>query len=225
MGLILQLPVDVADMLLADPYFEDVPVLSLKRKERLSELQNRINNISLGGATLLKRLRSSKPNVPGPYYDEILMTVGIIENRTVNSTGKAAEDVIEKVAQLLHGKTPQSLSSEMAVYDVMEMPPKDASDKEKVLWVAFLRAEGGTAVTLPKIETPVIMNEAGLISLACDTPGAAIFWRADGKHPNPRVGAGSTLYAGQFAADAGAKIRVRAWLAGYLASEVASLNL
>src|SRR4051812_31716785 len=102
MGLILQTRDEVANRLASDPYFEDIPILPLLPKETLSELQNRLNKLSLAGTVIVPRLGGVKEDVFGPFFDRIEVQVGFCENRIVNTTGKLVEDVIEKAASLLH---------------------------------------------------------------------------------------------------------------------------
>lgn len=223
MGLITTLRSEVADRLLADPYFEDIPVLALHPKETISELNNKINRLEIAGTVIIPRMRMTKPNLHGVYFDQIEVQVGFCENRTTNSTGKDVEDVIEKAAVLLHNFVPASLTSPLVLDDgltIAEVPPETESDRKKRLLALRLVARGGVAYAIPQAETPTIEAAAGMVTLACATAGAAIFYRTDGLHPNPRSGSGSLLYTAPFAA-AGVTVKARAWLAGYQASDLA----
>lgn len=216
MGLHLQLIDAVADRLLSLPYFEDIPVLARRKKDLGNEIQNTINNIGIACAVVVTELTANFPNLFGPHFDLIKLQVGVVENRLVNGTGKLAEDVIEQAANALHQYCPANLTSPLSVDTptIVEAPAETATDKNKRLMVLRLKAAGGLAYTLPQVAALTSAVGGGLVTLGCATPGAAIFYRTDGKQPNPRYGAGSTLYTGPFAAS-GVTVKARAWLAGY----------
>ncbi|HEX7860827.1 MAG TPA: chitobiase/beta-hexosaminidase C-terminal domain-containing protein [Verrucomicrobiae bacterium] len=226
MGLISQTRTAVANRLLALPYFEDIPIEPLKPKETTSELANRINKLSLAGTVIIPRLSGMHPNVHGVYFDEIEVQVGFCENRKTNTTGKDCEDVAEQAAVSLHMWKPDHLDCPLAIDKptIVEIPPENESDRSKRLLAVRLIARGGIAVVLPQVATPQIANNSGTITLTCATPGAAMFWRVDGKQPNPRVGSGSTLYTAPFTPGAGV-LKARAFLAGFEDSVVAQLTL
>jgi hypothetical protein len=223
MGLIIQTREAVANYLSSFPIFDDVPIEALKPKEKLSELQNRLNKLKIAGTVFVPRLGASKDDVFGPYFDHIQIEVGFCENRMLNDTGKLVEDLIEAAASILHLWIPDHLSVPLRVADpgIIEIPAETEADKTKRLMAVRLIAAGGLSFNIPKIANVVPTNNAGVISFACATPGVAIFHRTDGKHPNPRVGSGSTLYAGPFNPGPGVTIRARAWLAGYEPSAIA----
>jgi hypothetical protein len=225
MGLITTLRQGVADRLTADPYFDDLPVLALKPKELVSELNNRINKLAIAGTVLVPRVSGTKRNLYGVYFDKIEVQVGWCENRQLNATGKDVEDICEVTAALLHDWTPANLTSPLTIDapTIVEIPPENEADKKKRLLAVRLIAMGGVSYELPKVETPVINNQAGTITLTCATSGAAIFYRTDGKQPNPRVGSGSVLYSAPFVVSAGVTIKTRAFLAGYQDSAIAQI--
>ena len=222
MGLIITTRVNVANRLMADPYFEDIPVLALMPKETISELTNRLNKLTLAGTVIIPRLTGTMPNVFGPHFDKMEIQVGFCENRLLNATGKPVEDVVEKGASLLHGWTPANLSCPLYIDapTIIEIPPENESDKHKRLIAVRLIAQGGVSYDIPTVETPAVVNAAGTITITCATPGAAIFYRTDGKQPNPRTGSGSTLYTGGFTPGPGVTVKARAFLAGFTDSAV-----
>lgn len=225
MGLIITTRENVANRLLADPYFDDIPVLALMPKETLSELTNRLNKLSLAGTVIIPRLSGTMPNVHTPYFDKIEIQAGFCENRLLNTTGKPVEDVVEKAASLLHGWTPANLSCPLSIDTptIVEIPPENESDRHKRLIAVRLIALGGVTYDIPTVATPAIVNASGTLTMTCATPGAAIFYRTDGKQPNPRSGSGSTLYTDPFAPGPGLTVKARAFLAGYVDSGVAQL--
>lgn len=222
MGLIITTRNEVANRLAADPYFEDIPILPLLPKETLSELENRLNRMTISGTVLIPRLGSIVDNLPGPYFDKIEVHIGFCEDRMKNNTGKLVEDAIEKAAALLHLWTPQNLSKPFRVEDpgILEIPAESDADKKKRLLVLRCVAAGGLAYELPKVETPVVANVGGSITITCGTPGAAIFYRQDGKQPSPRAG---TFYTAPFAPVG--TVKARAFLAGFETSDLTTFNI
>jgi hypothetical protein len=226
MGLISQTRTAVANRLLALPYFEDIPIEALKPKETTSELANRINRLVVAGTVIIPRLTGMKPNVAGVYFDKIEVQVGFCENRKLNSTGKDCEDLVEQAVAALHMWKPDHLDTPLVIDEptIFEVPPETEADKAKRLMACRLVARGGISVVLPQVATPQIATVSGTVTLTCATPGAAMFWRIDGRQPNPRSGSGSTLYTAPFAPGSGT-LKVRAFLAGFEDSEVAQATL
>ena len=57
-------------------------------------------------------------------------------------------------------------------------------------------------------------------TITCATPGAAIFYRVDGRRPNPRAGTSTWILS----LESGSQLIARAYLAGFLDSDYATLN-
>lgn len=222
MSLRLTLQQDIVDLLKADPYFEDIEIISRKKKDTLNDIQNRVNKLSVGGAVVVRKMGGVKMNTEGPWFRDIEVQVGFCENRKVNATGKSAEDLVEYAAGLLHLESPESITCPLACDSITDIPPEDEADKNKVLLVAVFKTSAGIFVTRPQVATPVVVDDAGEYTLSCATPGAAIFYRTDGKHPHTDSAAGTNLYLAPFTPGPGLQLRVRAWLAGHRTSELVS---
>jgi hypothetical protein len=136
----------------------------------------------------------------------------------VKGTLKASVAIVEKVCGLLHHFPAQSLSAPLLCKSWRRIELRDPNlNKHR----AYFTTQGGLTYTLPVIATPAIVNNAGTVTLTCATPGAAIFYTIDGRNPVPRSG---TFYAAPFNPGVGKTVKVKAWLAGYQASAVATIN-
>jgi hypothetical protein len=214
----------IADEILADPLFDDVGVISLESKDRESELENRINRIEgIAVAVVIRSANCKSSAVPGAFFSDIVIQIGVCENTRTNKTGKKAEMLAEKLASMLPMFKPANCTGPLVLDEptLVQIPAQTESDKMKILWAVNFKCAGGVQHTIPQIAPPALVNNAGEITLSCETPGAVIFYRTDGKHPNPRYGAGSSLYTAPFNA-AAVTVKARAWLPGYLASEMIS---
>ena len=73
--------------------------------------------------------QSSKPNMPGPHFDKVEISVRIFENPVVNKTGIDAWEAWEEIASErgLHRFKPRSLAAHGALH-IAERPFTDVSD-------------------------------------------------------------------------------------------------
>jgi len=112
-GPITRLQLEAQEALQAHPYFADVKCITERQKDIETEIQMAIGALQGQGGKagicciiLTPRLRSSKPNIPGPYFDQATVAVLTIENPMINispkGTGKPAADVALCVAGVLH---------------------------------------------------------------------------------------------------------------------------
>lgn len=165
------------------------------------------DNAELGPVLTMKHIARVIENVP------------VNRNPDANGTGITYDDVVEKLVAATHGRfKPASGHSPF----VIEAPGIQEIDERFLPHVplgpgkdVFFRCTGLLPTVVEPCATPTITVDDGEVSLACATPGAAIFYTLNGGKPNPR----KTLYTGPFTPPAGTKISARAWLAGYLASE------
>jgi hypothetical protein len=112
-GPLTRLQLECKEALEAHPYFADVKVISERQKDIENEIQVALGMLQgQGGKSgvccliLTPRLRASKPNIPGPSFDQVAVSVLTVENPMVNTstqgTNKAAADVALTVAGILH---------------------------------------------------------------------------------------------------------------------------
>jgi hypothetical protein len=149
---IFTLQEEIVARLLAGSFFSThaLEVLSLKKKEKLSELQKRINALTVGLAVYIPEW--TLDDRPGIHFKEIKIQVGIAENRLANDTGVDAEDIVEAVCLRLSLVDEDdedgglwiptcSLSGVPLQYDeptVVEIPPDRPEDiNKRILGVQF----------------------------------------------------------------------------------------
>jgi hypothetical protein len=221
-----QLQQQCADRLAADPLFAHVPVLTERIADISSEidralgpLNSRAGRTGIVAVLLTPTANVNFENVFGPFFDEIRIAVRILENVTVNQdattgTNISAAELAERVCTLLHHFQP-----DYATGPVVAQKPTIAlgNDPNHLSYDCRFQTSGGLTSMLPQVVMPVAVNNAGQVTMHCDTPGAAIFYTLDGSNPSPRNG---TLFTDAFNPGAGTTIKARAWLAGYLASEI-----
>jgi len=226
---IRQLKQELADAITADAAFALVPVLSKRRKEIASEVQEALGPLSTtgkGGAFVTVEVMEADAqwqNVQGPFYNRVTAKAFCFEFPTMNNDpnigiGFHAEDMAERIAQLwgLQFKPANANSPMRPATPTLKLEVNE----NFVVWSVTCETSGGSLTLLGQVETPVIVNTNGSISMSCGTPGAAIFYTVNGNAPSPRT----TLYAGAFP-PGGVLVRARAYLAGYLASEIVQEQL
>ena len=216
---------ECADQCAADPFFADVPVLVEHLKDYQSEYERALGPAnSAGGNTgvcvifLATSADCKKPNLAGPFYEEVRITARVRENvevnqRAANGTGKTALRVCQQVAARLHHFP--TVGGRGVVTPLTPSITRGADDEFANYEVRFA-TKADTADPLPALPVPSSQLSNGQLTLACATPGAAIFYTQDGSNPSPRNG---TLYLAPFTPTGG--VRANAWLAGYLTSPTA----
>lgn len=157
----------------------------------------------------------------GPVLEDILIVARAIENpvinRSANGTGKTYEEIAEKVAAYAVGFTPLSATGPLSAVNPGIQIGSDPTYPSKDV---FLSCGGALNVPRAKLAAVTYENNGGEVTLACATPGAAIFYTVDGKNPRPA----HTLYAGPFTPGPGITVKARAWLAGFLKSDITKIN-
>jgi hypothetical protein len=150
---IFTLQEEIVARLLAGSFFStnNLEVLSLKRKDKLSELQKRINALTVGLAVYIPEWTLDGER-RGIHFKEIKIQVGVAENRIANDSEVNAEDIVEAVCARLtltdeadEDSAPWiptcSLSGVPLEYDnptVVEIPPDRPEDiNKRILGVQF----------------------------------------------------------------------------------------
>ncbi len=93
------------------------------------------------------------------------------------------------------------------------------NDPSHLSYDCRFKTSGGLSTVLPQLDAPTITRNGAAYTLTCGTSGAAIFYTLDGSNPSPRNG---TFYSAPFTPATGLTLNARAWLAGYLASDLSS---
>jgi hypothetical protein len=224
-GILDSIQQEIADLILADPFFEDIAVLTEHTKEIESEINRALGPLNERGGkigavviVLTPQAKISFKDVFGPFFDDIKVVALVSVNPTVNNdasgTGKTASAIAEKVATVVHQQTVNSSNGPVVADDPGITTIEDEFDSRNV----HFRTAGGVATAPPQVATPIIAEDHGAFTITCATPGAAIFYTLNGKNPVPRVG---TFYSAPFSAGSDLTLKARAWLAGYIASETA----
>jgi hypothetical protein len=217
MSILTSIQQEVADCLLADPFFAGIPVLVEQPRDLAFELQASVAAAGTYGVVLVPQALVSAPTAPGPFFDPVEITVRIRENVPV-STGPHALEVAETALALLHLYRPVTINE---VFTAAPVALKLVKEANVVAYDIQVRTQAGANFAVPQLDAPEIsVTGSGwprTVALASDQAGAAIFYTLDGSQPAPR-GPTSVLYTEPFVVAAPSLLRTRAWLAGFLGS-------
>ena len=233
MSILASLQQQISDRIQADPMFAYVPVFT----ERIKELQSEIN-LALGPlngcagksglvvVVLTPTANASFGEVFGPFFDDIRITVKVLENVTQNQdsltgTGIPAVAAAEQICGLLHQFMPEGAGGPVLV---RKPAITLANDPLNLVYQCHFRTSGGLRNVPPKLASPGCTQQNGLLTMSCATAGAAIFYTLDGSLPLPRNPM-AFLYTAPVTSVPGATLKARAFLAGYLNSEIAMATL
>ena len=217
MSILMSIQQEVADRLLADPFFATIPILVEQPRDVSYELQTSAAAAGTYGVVLVPQALVSAPTAPGPFFDPVEIAVRFRENTPVAS-GPHALEVAETALALLHLYRPTTINE---VFTAAPAALKLVKEPNVVAYEIQLRTQAGASYAVPQLDAPVI-SSAGTespqtVTLSSDQAGAAIYYTLDGSQPAPR-GPTSILYTAPFAVSAPSLLRTRAWLAGFVAS-------
>lgn len=212
---LLQLELLVKDRLEAIPFFDELPVLVDPRKNIVASIQANIAKLKTLIAPKVIGADDNHPNVHGVYFDDVRLIVGVFQNPTLKGDHPEPFEICEEIHKALKNWTPDGWSN--AVNPVAPGIEQIADDKLNIFNNSFA-TKGGFVGALPQVATPALEEHMDLVDLTCATIGAAIFYTTDGTNPSPRNG---TLYTEAIAIAGTMTIKARAFLAGYLNSELA----
>jgi hypothetical protein len=217
MSILTSIQQEVADCLLADPFFATIPVLVEQPRDLSYELQSSVAAAGTYGVVRVPQALVSAPTAPGPLFDPVEIAVRFYENVPV-STGPHALEVAETALALLHLYRPTTIN------EVFTAAPKAlaaVSVPNVVAYEITIRTQAGASYAVPQLDAPSISSAGStspqVVTLASAQPGAVIFYTLDGSQPAPR-GPTSSLYINPFTVSAPSLLRTRAWLAGFVAS-------
>lgn len=170
------------------------------------------NGASGAGVIVEKpELVATLPNVPGPQGD-LLFTFLILEDQLTNNTGRAADQIGQKILDIAHIFTSQG----DGVYRADANALSGARDWEPLrAYRARLRIMNNRGQS-DRVATPVY--SAGTIT--CATAGAASYYTTDGSCPAPS-NKNATLYTAPLTLDAGTVLRAASFKSGYVQSAIA----
>lgn len=211
---ILQLETEFKERLESIPFFATLEVLTEPRKNLIAEINARVARLGTVIVPKATGADDNHPNVTGVYFDEIRISVAVFQNPILMGSAANAWEIAEEIHKAYKNWTPASLVNQVNPVRPGIEPIPDAL--LNVLSCNFM-ARGGFVGELSRVATPVIGNTSP-VTITCATAGAAIFYTTDNSNPQPRNG---TLYTVPFTAPtSGHKIKARAFLAGYLNSEL-----
>ena len=227
MSLIETIQQEVTDQIAADGFFLNIPVLVESLGDAASQIERALGPVNPQGGKIgavvvvtTPTANVSWPEVGGPFFDEIPITVLVAVNPVTNNdpdtgTGASALTICEEVCGMLHQFYPQSANGPVvAERPTITRAPNGGDDEAIIQYLCRFKTLGGIQNVLPQVSTPTDTINSGQVTLTCATAGAAIFYTTDASNPNPRT---STLYTAPFASS-GQTVKAKAWLAGYLAS-------
>lgn len=233
LGMMETLEQEVADRLLANPFFANIPVLVDPQKNIVTEVTKRIGQSRFLVVPFVTGAGVANPDDQGPVLDPIRIQVGVFENPVFKLAaawdGTTCRRIAEEVVSMngLHQFQPASLSNVItASTNAIEL----VADTALNIWNVNCEVKGGAiGRVLPQLPTPTWDGA----SLACGTAGAAVFYTVDGSYPAPRRPDGNGGWLPGLLAAPGAplglpggtKLKARAWLGGYLGSPVLTVQL
>lgn len=216
----------VADLLLSQPYFVNVPVVTEDAENYVQIIAEKVAK-TIGICTLIRTPWANVKEKNAPLLlDPVGFSVVTYEQPAVNrpvggnsGTGKSGLDVTLNAMAILHLSNPVAnywgnlCATGFKRFDYVEPNTGKRFQAFEAKFILIV----GLNQTLSQVATPVITEtSAGHFSISCATPGAAIFYTTDGKtFPAPQ---NATLYTGPFTATPPVPIYVKAYLTGYTAS-------
>lgn len=237
--MILEIIQDASDTLLVNPYFSDIQVVSINQNDVANRVDEFIASLTCGVILSTPKLSRPKANIMGAtsgvYFEGIDFFATIFEdvatNRGNGGTGKMAPTIAETIAALLHGHKPDNIAESLVC-----VPPGIiyVPHATKLCYNVAFTTQGGVQLTPPltQIASPSVgvvdnLNGTSTITLACSTPYAQIWYTTDGKNPSPLLPNNTprTPYTAPFVVAQPAVIKVKAYLAGYLASPLILQNI
>ncbi len=216
-GILACIQQEIADRLLADPFFATIPVLVEAPRDATFGLQAAAAAVGTYGIVQVPHAAVSAPNAPGPIFDPVEFAIRFRENVPV-STGPHALETAETALALLHLYKPTTVNE---VICAAPQALQRVIEPNVVTYEVRVRTQAGAGYAVPQLDAPVIscvgFASPQTVTLGSDTPGAAIFYTLDGSAPSPR-GPMANLYIDPFIVSTPSLLRTRAWLAGSLTS-------
>lgn len=227
----IQIQEDNAARLSAEPYFADIAIIPFssdstedKLVERLGVAKGRSGKVGACVLVQVPTVRVPLPNVPGPQFS-VQQTFLVLVHPEINAgscgTKKAAGAIARQVVRLFHhARVSVQVQTWNAAADAVV--PETALAKLTGYTVSISAALGQDVS--PRVATPSISIAGSAATLACATPGAAIWYTRDGSLPwsgNPAA----SLYGVSFVPASSCVVRAVAYLADYLPSNASSASI
>ena len=224
---------NVADTLSADPFFADIPVLAENLRDMTYLATKAVDQIGLLVLVTTPAANQRYADMATPYFDEINLIIRVIEDVAVNrgqgdpgvpAAYVTAPEVAEVALAVVYHTCPAGVNE---VWNPAEPTLVTKEEAGFVVSEVRFKTAGGIAYPINQVAAITGSFDGANVTLACSTPGAAIFWTNDKSYPAPQNGSGGpgNLYLAPFPAATGQLILAKALLAGMLASDVFSLQL
>jgi hypothetical protein len=182
------------ELLATDAIFSDpsVTVISADPGDIETQINSALQQLALGVIIAPVSFKSTVPNLPGPFFDKVKMSIFVTENNTLNRQGDSfvtAQNLTVLVAAALHRFAPAGINERVIVTDILPVPfPKPDDDNQPTLNMWYVEGTCGGGIGYNKgVIAPVTFAsvDSTHVTLSCVTPGAAIWFTLDGSHPNP----------------------------------------
>jgi len=233
-GVLAAMQQELADRLMAEPSFADVPVLTERLHDLESQVERALNRIGLMAVVTTPLANIGHQDTTTPYFDDVHALIRIYENVMVNKTRhdvtyRSCLEMAEITVATVHHFKPDGINEVW----VPENPTITlGNDPMDLCYDCRFTTQAGIIHTIPQIALPTVTaadlgDGTASVTVACATTGAAVFYTTDGTYPAPRKldGTAGSLYSAPFIVADGAVVKVRAWLAGYLASDLVSATV
>lgn len=225
---------DIAGRLAADEVLADIRVLTERKGDLSSDIDSALavvdGKFGRCGACIIVTPCSGLiefPNLPDPEI-QAEITIRILEDPTFNmgdsGTGKDALTLARRVSRVLHHYQPSGIASIVVADSPHIVPVFDV--KAPVCYEVNFSAVEGPLQRVPKVTAPTVFPEGGepteaapiTVSIACETPGASIYYTLDGSHPAP-LNDQARLVTGTVVLRRAGVLRACAFAAGHIASD------
>lgn len=204
----LQLQLDMAGFMASHSLFDYVPIICEYRDEQagdallddlvLKQLKGQSPKNGKWGLCVILSFPEAKtdaPNSPG-LVENFSMMVQIVESKAHNrapgtGTGIRADDMYENVKRMLHLHSPDGEHALIVIKGEQDL------SLPSTLRGFIIQVESKAHALQPfeKVKAPTITFNAGVMTLACATAEAAIYYTTDGSFPGPTNTASAFLYS------------------------------
>jgi hypothetical protein len=223
---LLQVQNDWLVKLLSEPLLDRVNVIQLRKEVIASRIDFSLltktkRNGRLGCGAVVEMPTVQVSQQAGPLQVRVELSVLIAEAPTLNLSPTAgtllsAEEVAMRVLQIGHGFFVEGVGEFVApTANAVEAAEFDAGHVAYRVRFQCL----GTGAVLGRVNVPTASVESGMLTLACATAGAEIYWSWDGSLPGPGSAA-AMRYEGPVPVAAGWRVRTAAYLDGMVGSHV-----
>lgn len=107
-GQLAEVQDSLSGLLKQSPFFARIPIFTEKLKDIENEIDTALGSLAGGACVVVitPKATVTKPNLPGPYFDDVVIVVRILENVLINQSPEGtqvpASALAEGVAHALH---------------------------------------------------------------------------------------------------------------------------